>query len=71
MLDTDYFVNTPALQSYNEYERINDHDDSTDLQQMMRLHKRGSFVYRLAKRDQEKSALYYTQKRCVTAAASC
>ena len=70
MLDNDYFVNTPALQSYNEYERINDHDDSTGLQQL-RLHKRGSFVYRLAKRNREKSSSYYTQKRCVTAEASC
>ena len=58
-LDTGYFVNTQALQSYNEDERIYDRDESTGLQQL-RLHKRGSFIYRLAGRDREKSASYYT-----------
>src|SRR5262249_41024508 len=58
-LDTGYFVNSQALQSYTEEERVYDRDETTGLQQL-RLHKRGSFIYRLAGRDREKSASYYT-----------
>lgn len=58
-LDTGYFVNAQALQIYTEEERVYDRDEATGLRQL-RLHKRGSFIYRLAGRDREKSASYYT-----------
>ncbi|TAK52677.1 MAG: class I SAM-dependent DNA methyltransferase [Betaproteobacteria bacterium] len=58
-LDTGYFVNAQALESYTPEERVYDRDEATGLQHL-RLHKRGSFIYRLAGRDREKSASYYT-----------
>ncbi len=67
LLDTGYFVNAQALQSYSEDERVYTRDESNGLQQL-RLHKKGSFIYRLAGRDREKSASYYTPEvltRCL------
>ena len=58
-LETGYFVNAQALQGYSEEERVYKRDESTRLQQL-RIHKKGSFIYRLAGRDREKSASYYT-----------
>ncbi|MDM8536622.1 hypothetical protein QUF70_07710 [Desulfobacterales bacterium HSG17] len=53
-LDTAYFVKSQALEQYNEDERVFN-DDGTLVK-----YERGTFIYRLAGRDREKSASYYT-----------
>lgn len=53
-LDTGYFVTAGQLEDYTEAERVYNDDGS------LRRYPRGSFIYRLAGRDREKSASYYT-----------
>lgn len=57
-LDVGYFVPERELENYEEDERvrINDKDPKSPL----RRYEQGSFIYRLAGREREKSASYYT-----------
>jgi type II restriction/modification system DNA methylase subunit YeeA len=57
-LDTGYFVNREALEDYADNERVYDRNERGE--KILRLHKKGSFIYRLAGRDRQKSASYYT-----------
>ncbi|WP_028492404.1 class I SAM-dependent DNA methyltransferase [Thioalkalivibrio sp. ALE19] len=57
-LETGYFVTAEALEDYDEEERVYDRDELG--QRVLRRHPRGKFLYRLAGRDREKSASYYT-----------
>ena len=52
-LENAYFVTEAQLGEYKEEERVFDGDK-------LRTYKQGSFIYRLAGRDREKSASYYT-----------
>jgi hypothetical protein len=61
-LETAYFVKAQELPNYNEDEKVYNRDGSP------KMHPRGSFIYRLAGRDREKSASYYTPEsltRCL------
>jgi len=61
-LETAYFVKADALEQYTEEEKVY-HDDGT-----LRKYPKGTFIYRLAGRDREKSASYYTPEvltRCL------
>ncbi|WP_404359801.1 hypothetical protein [Methylotuvimicrobium sp. KM1] len=58
MLDTGYFVTREALDDYADNERVYDRNERGE--KTLRLHKKGSFIYRLAGRDRQKSASYYT-----------
>ena len=59
-LDVGYFVPERELDQYDEDERVRLDDDKT-----LRVHKKGEFIYRLAGREREKSASYYTPE-CLT-----
>jgi hypothetical protein len=52
-LENAYFVTQSQLGEYKEDERVFDGNE-------IRRYKKGSFIYRLAGRDREKSASYYT-----------
>ncbi|MEQ8192717.1 MAG: DNA methyltransferase, partial [Candidatus Eremiobacterota bacterium] len=57
-----YFVTETELHKYEEHEKVYEKDGS------LRCYPKGTFVYRLAGRDREKSASYYTPEvltRCV------
>ena len=65
-LDAAFFVGANDLEQYTEDERVHDHDEDGRLK--LRVHRKGTFVYRLAGRDRQKSASYYTPEsltRCV------
>lgn len=53
-LDVGYFVPENQLDNYSEDERVRHSDGS------LKKHERGEFIYRLAGREREKSASYYT-----------
>jgi hypothetical protein len=53
-LETAYFVKPEDIEEYNEDERVFN-DDGTLVK-----YEKGTFIYRLAGRDREKSASYYT-----------
>ncbi|WP_444934146.1 Eco57I restriction-modification methylase domain-containing protein [Microbulbifer sp. JTAC008] len=57
-LDTGYFVNAQELEQYNDDEKV--YDNNAQGHKELRIHRKGSFIYRLAGRDREKSASYYT-----------
>lgn len=57
-LDTGYFVTAEQLEAFNDDEKVFDRDEAGH--QVLRRYPRGSFLYRLAGRDREKSASYYT-----------
>ena len=57
-LETGYFVNADALERYDDGEKVFEKDARGD-QQLKRFAK-GSFIYRMAGRDREQSASYYT-----------
>jgi hypothetical protein len=57
-LGTGYFVSAAALADYDEDEKVFDRNE--DGLQTLRRHSKGSFIYRLAGRDRQKSASYYT-----------
>ncbi len=57
-LDAGYFVTADELSQYKDSEKVFDHDDAGH--NKLRCHPKGSFIYRLAGRDREKSASYYT-----------
>ena len=54
VLDTAYFVKPEELEQYTEAERVYRPDGT------LMHYERGTFIYRLAGRDREKSASYYT-----------
>ncbi|MBL3601403.1 MAG: class I SAM-dependent DNA methyltransferase [gamma proteobacterium endosymbiont of Lamellibrachia anaximandri] len=75
-LETGYFVSADALENYTEEERVYDKAELSSLpaqtklmprgykdeqgHNKLRLFKKGTFIYRLAGRDRQKSASYYT-----------
>ena len=57
-LDVGYFIPLRDLEQYTEEERVRvDQDDPSS---PLRIHPKGEFIYRLAGREREKSASYYT-----------
>ena len=65
-LKSAWFVSAPDLDDYKDEERVYDTDDEG--RRKLRVHPRGRFIYRLAGRDRQKSASYYTPEsltRCV------
>ena len=61
-----WFVPARDLDDYKEEERVYDRDEES--RRKLRVHPRGRFIYRLAGRDRQKSASYYTPEsltRCV------
>lgn len=57
-LDVGYFVKENELSQYTEEERVR--YESGENKGKLRMYKKGSFIYRLAGREREKSASYYT-----------
>ncbi len=57
-LETGYFVSAEALENYTEEERVYDLDEQRH--KKLRMFPKGTFIYRLAGRDRQKSASYYT-----------
>ena len=65
-LKSAWFVPARELGDYKEEERVYDRDEEGH--RKLRVHHRGRFIYRLAGRDRQKSASYYTPEsltRCV------
>ena len=61
-----WFVPARDLDEYEDEEQVYEHDDEG--RRKLRVHARGRFIYRLAGRDRQKSASYYTPEsltRCV------
>ena len=66
MLENAWFVPASHLSDYKDDERVYDVNEAGHRQ--LRKHPRGSFIYRLAGRDRQKSASYYTPQvltRCL------
>jgi len=59
-LETAYFVTRDQLDRYTEKERVLEKSDDPNHKPDYIKHPRGKFIYRLAGRDREKSASYYT-----------
>ena len=57
-LETGYFVTADHLADYKDDEKVYDKDENG--YKKLRIHPKGSFIYRLAGRDRQKSASYYT-----------
>lgn len=57
-LDVGYFVPERDLDKYSEDERVR--YDDYERRGKLRMYEKGSFIYRLAGREREKSASYYT-----------
>jgi hypothetical protein len=57
-LETAWFVPAGRLSEYIEDERVYEVNDAGH--RKLRMHPKGSFIYRLAGRDRQKSASYYT-----------
>jgi Eco57I restriction-modification methylase len=57
-LGTGYFVSAEALKEYEEEEKVFIKDEAG--QKQLLKYPKGSFIYRLAGRDRQKSASYYT-----------
>ena len=57
-LETGYFVPASEIDDYNDEEKVYDTDDAGH--KKLRVHKKEKFIYRLAGRDRQKSASYYT-----------
>ena len=56
-LETGYFVTRQQLEEFDEKERVYDKVDGA---RKLRVHPKDKFIYRLAGRDRQKSASYYT-----------
>lgn len=57
-LDVGYFVSESEIDQYTEDERVRyEHGDKKG---KLRMYEKGTFIYRLAGREREKSASYYT-----------
>ena len=66
LLDTAWFVPESRISEYKPAELV--HDVDGDGKRKLRKYPKGSFIYRLAGRDREKSASYYTPQvltRCL------
>jgi hypothetical protein len=66
LLENAWFVPASHLHEYKDDERVYDVNEADHRQ--LRKHPRGSFIYRLAGRDRQKSASYYTPQvltRCL------
>jgi type I restriction-modification system DNA methylase subunit len=57
-LETGYFVPGNEIENYEEDEKVYTKDEAGH--KKLKMHQRGRFIYRLAGRDREKSASYYT-----------
>lgn len=57
-LENAWFIPASRLNDYSEDERVYDLTDAGH--RKLRMHPKGSFIYRLAGRDRQKSASYYT-----------
>lgn len=57
-LDVGYFVSERELEQYDEDERVR--YESGEKKGKLRMYEKGTFIYRLAGREREKSASYYT-----------
>lgn len=57
-LETGYFVNARALEDYSDDERVYQRNDRGE--RVLKVYPQGRFIYRMAGRDREKSASYYT-----------
>lgn len=65
-LDVGYFIPLRDLEQYAEEERVR--ENPNDPTSPLRVHPKGEFIYRLAGREREKSASYYTPEvltRCL------
>ena len=58
LLDNAWFVPASRLADYKDDEKVYDTNEAGH--QKLRKHDKGSFIYRLAGRDRQKSASYYT-----------
>lgn len=59
-LKTGYFVGRDALGQYNDDEKVYEKDRRGRPTRKPKCYEKGTFIYRLAGRDREKSASYYT-----------
>jgi hypothetical protein len=57
-LNPAYFVNARALKEYKEDEKVFDKDEAGH--KVLRKYEKGAYIYRMAGRDRQKSASYYT-----------
>lgn len=57
MLENAWFVPRSRIDDYRDDEKVYDLEDG---RRKLRMHPKGSFIYRLAGRDRQKSASYYT-----------
>lgn len=57
-LDVGYFVSEAELDQYTEDERVR--YETSEKKGKLRMYEKGTFIYRLAGREREKSASYYT-----------
>ncbi|MDH1766136.1 class I SAM-dependent DNA methyltransferase [Comamonas aquatica] len=57
MLENAWFVPRSRIDDYRDDEKVYDVEDG---RRKLRMHPKGSFIYRLAGRDRQKSASYYT-----------
>ncbi|MDR1051078.1 MAG: N-6 DNA methylase, partial [Deltaproteobacteria bacterium] len=57
-LDVGYFVPESELENYPEDERV--YHEAGDRKGQLKIYEKGTFIYRLAGREREKSASYYT-----------
>ena len=57
-LETGYFVPEAEINDYKQDEKVFVKDENNHL--ALKVHKKGRFIYRLAGRDRQKSASYYT-----------
>jgi type I restriction-modification system DNA methylase subunit len=53
-----YFVTASEIDGYDDKEKVYEKD--SDGHKVLKIHRRGKFIYRLAGRDRQKSASYYT-----------
>lgn len=61
ILDTGYFVNAEALEQYKEGEKVYEKEAADQYgNKQLKKYPKGTFIYRMAGRDREKSASYYT-----------
>lgn len=60
-LETGYFVNAEQLPEYHEDEKVyTSKREGGETKKRLKMFAKGSFIYRMAGRDREKSASYYT-----------
>jgi hypothetical protein len=57
-LETGYFVTAEEIETYKEGEKVYVKDENGH--QSLKIHPKGNFIYRMAGRDRQKSASYYT-----------